>query len=423
MTTNKHYTPFSRKPKVFYGYWIVAAGFFCAFITSGCGFYAFSLFVKPLQAEFDWSRGGIMAAFTIYFLVMGVAAPTIGNLVHRFGPRRVMATGASIAGLGFISLSLMNNLWHFYGGYILIGVGQAGAGIVPITAVVSNWFQKRRGTAIGIMATGIGAGGLALAPLIGGYLIPNLDWRASYRVLALLAWTLIPLALLVIRAKPADMGLYPDGMQAPEVVATETSPLTDKGLTLKMALATSGFWLIVVSYLTNGFSQVGVVQNQVPYLEDIGFPVAMAAGVLGVVGLGSLIGKFGFGWLCDRIAPKYAWSISLGFQLTGTVILMRIGSASPLAMVWLYAIIMGLGVGGWLPTMSMLVSTNFGLASYGIIFGMLTLAQCVGTATGPLLAGYMYDTMSTYHWAFIIFLALYTVAMPTILAVRHPRSL
>jgi len=422
MTTNKIFSPLSKKPRAFYGYWIVAAGFFCAFISSGCGFYAFSLFVKPLQAEFGWGRGGIMVAFTIYFLVIGMAAPAIGSLVDRYGPRRVMAIGASIAGLGFISLSLMNSLWYFYGSYILIGVGQAGAGMIPITAVVSNWFKKRRGTAIGIMATGIGAGGLVMAPLIGGYLIPNLGWRVSYRILALLVWMfIIPVALLVIKAKPADMGLHPDGI-ALEATATEASPSTAQGLTLKMALATSGFWLIVVSYLTNGFSQVGVVQTQVPYLEDIGFPVTMAAGALGVVGLGSLVGKFSFGWLCDRIPPKYAWCISLGLQLAGTIILFSVGPASPLAMVWLYAIVIGLGIGGWLPTMSMLVSTNFGLASYGIIFGMITLAQCAGSAGGPLVAGYMYDTMGTYRWAFIIFLALYAVAMPAIMAVRHPKS-
>jgi len=413
-----------QKPKVFYGYWIVVVGFFCVFITSGCGFYAFSLFVKPLQADFAWGRGGIMAAFTIYFLVMGVTAPSVGRLIDRYGASKVISIGAFIAGLGFVLLSLMHNLWYFYSGYIIIGVGMAATGYVPATTVVSNWFKKRRGTAIGIMSIGVGAGGFALAPLIGGYLIPNFGWRASYLALTLLTWMLIPLALLVIKTKPADMGLYPDGVEAPEAVAEAKASLSaSKGLSLKMALATSGFWLIAVSFLTSSFSQVGILQSQVPHLEDIRFPPATAATALGAVGLGSLVGKFGFGWLCDRIQAKHACCIGLALQLAAIIILMSVDSASPLAMVWLYAIIMGLGVGGWLPTMSMLVSTNFGLASYGIIFGMITLAQCVGTATGPLLAGYMYDTMGTYHWAFIIFLALYTVAMPTILAVRHPRSL
>lgn len=414
---------FSKKPKVFYGYWIVAATFFCLFIHSGCWFYAFSLFVRPLQAEFDWGRGEIMVALTISFLVMGVTSPFVGRLVDRYGARKVITIGSFIAGLGFILLSLMNNLWYFYGGHIIIAVGMAAMGIVVATAVVSNWFKKRRGTAIGIMAAGIGAGGLALAPLIGGYLIPNFGWSTSYLASALLTWILIPLALLVIRTKPADMGLYPDGIEAPEAATEAKASLPAyEGLNLRRALATPAFWLIAVSFLTNGFSQVGIFHNQVPHLEDIGFPVVTAATALGVLGLGSLIGKFSFGWLCDQMQAKYAWCISLGLQLAGTIMLTSMRPASPPAILWLYVIVMGLGIGGWLPTLSMLISTNFGLVSYGAIFGMMALAQSIGAAAGSLMAGYMYDSMGTYHWAFIIFLALYVVAIPTALVIRRPKS-
>ena len=415
---------FSKKPKVFYGYWVVVAAFFCVFIMSGCGFYAFSLFVRPLQADFGWDRGGIMAAFAVYFLVMGVASPFVGRLVDRYGARKVIAIGAVIGGLGFILLSLMNNLWYFYGGYIVTGIGMAAIGAVPASAVVSNWFKKRRGTAIGLMSAGVGAGGFVLAPLVGGYLIPNFGWRVSYRALALLTWMLIPLVLRVIKTKPADMGLYPDGMPAPEAMAvTEASLSASEGLSLKMALATPTLWLIAVSFLASAFSHVGVIQNQVPYLEDIGFPVAAAAGALGGVGLGSLIGKLGFGWLCDRIQPKYACCISLVLQLVSIIILMSVQPVSPLAIIWLYAIVMGLGAGGWLPTMSMLISASFGSASYGAVFGVIIFAQSIGIAAGPLMAGYMYDTMNTYHWAFIILSALYIVAIPAVLAVRRPKSL
>lgn len=364
-----------------------------------------------------------MIALTILFLVGGMTAPFIGRVVDRYGARKVLASGAFIAGLGFVLLSLVHTLWHFYGGYVIVGVGMAATGMVPSTAVVSNWFKKRRGTAIGIMSSGLGAGGLALAPLMGGYLIPNFGWRASYLVLAVLTWVLIPLALLVIKTKPADMGLYPDGKQNSEAEAeAEASLSATGGLTLRMALATSSFWLIAVSFLAHGFSEVGVLQSQVPYLEDIGFPAAMAAGVLGGVGLWSLIGKFGFGWLCDRIQAKYACTIGLGLQFVGTIMLMSVRPASPQAIIWLYAVVIGLGIGSWLPTMSMLISTNFGLTAYGAIFGMTSLTQSIGAATGPLMAGYVHDTIGSYHWAFIIFLALYTVAVPTVLAVRRPKS-
>ncbi|MFC2016209.1 MFS transporter [Chloroflexota bacterium] len=415
--------PLSKKPKVFYGYWIVLTAFFCLFLVSGCGFYAFSLFVRPLQAEFGWGRGGIMAAWTVLFLLSGMAAPFIGRLIDRYGTRKIIAIGAFITGLGFVLLSQMNSLWYLYIGHALIGGGHAAIGPVPTSTMVSNWFKKRRGLSIGIMSTGVGAGGFVLAPLIGGYLIPNFGWRVSYLALALITWTLIPLALLVVRTKPADMGLSPDGIEDTETIARAKSSLpASSGLSLKIALATSTFWLIAVSFLAGNFGAVGTVQNQVPHLEDIGFSVAMAATALGAVALGSLFGKFGFGWLCDQIQANYAWGISLGLMLAGTIILMSMGPESPLAIVWLYAVVTGLGHGGWLPTMSMIVSTNFGLAAYGTIFGLITLAHGIGGATGPLFGGYMYDLMGSYRWAFIIFLALYAVAIPATLAVRRPKS-
>ena len=414
-----------RKPKIFYGYWIVVATFFCLFVYSGAGFFAFSLFVKPLETDMGWTRGGIMAAFTIFLVIVGVASPFVGRLIYRYEARKVIATGALIVGIGFISVSQVNNLGYFYVSYALIGIGMAAIAHVPSTTIVSNWFKKRRGTAIGLMSTGIGAGGFALAPLVGGLLIPNFGWRVSYIVLGLLTWVLvIPLVLLVVRTKPADMGLFPDGRQAPAATeVTEASSPTAKKITLKMALATSSFWLISVSFLAGCFSQVGILQTQAPYLQDINFPEALAAGTLGIYGLVSVFGKIGFGWLCDRIPAKYAWCIGSGIHVVGVIILMSIEPASPLALIWLFVILTGLAGGSWLPTMAMLVSTNFGLSAYGAIYGMVALFQSIGIATGPLMAGVMYDIMGNYYWAFIVFLASAVVAIPAILAVRRPRPL
>lgn len=365
-----------------------------------------------------------MLGFTIYFLLTGLAAPLVGSLADRYGVRGVIAAGALVTGLGFASLNLLQSLWHFYVAQFFIGVGMAAIGQVPASAMVSNWFIKRRGTAIGIMSTGIGAGILVLAPLVGSFLIPNFGWRTSYLALGIFTLILIPLALFVVRTKPADMGLYPDGIESPEDVAEAKASLSAvKGLSLKVTLGTAAFWLLAVTFFINGFSGLGVIQNQVPHLQDIGFPLAMAANALTGLGLGSAIGKFIFGWLCDQIKAKYACAISFVLLAVGTIILMSVKPASPLAIIWLYAITLGLGAGGWLPTMSMLISINFGLTSYGAIFGMISLVQAVGGAFGPLFGGYMYDMMNTYQWAFIIFLALYAVAIPAVLLVRRPKSL
>lgn len=415
--------PLSKKPGFYYGYWIVAATFLCTFIWSGSGFYAFSLFIKPLQMGLGWNRGEIMIALTLWFLVNAVASPLVGKMVDRYGVRKVISIGAIIGGLGFVSLSLMNDLWHFYIGYVVIGAGTAAAGAVPATTVVSNWFKKRRGTAIGVTSIGVGGGGFVMAPLLGGYLIPHFGWRVAYLVLALLVWIIIiPLALFVIKTKPADTGHYSEGAEpAPDIISARVSSSADARFTLREALATSALWLAIISFWSNAFSHVSIIQSQVPYLSDIGFPVAMAATALGGIGLASAVAKITFGWLCDQVPAKFAVCIGLGFQLAGIILLINLGPASPPTQLWLYTVIMGFGAGSWLPTMSMLVSTNFGLSSYGTIFGVVSFAFFFGGAIGPLLAGYMYDAMGTYRSAFIIFAALYVVAIPVILAIRRPR--
>ena len=421
MSTEQTAKP-ARK-KIFYGYWVLGVSVVCLALYSGAGVGVFSLFVTPLQSEFGWGRGEIMLGFTMYFLLTGLASPVVGMLVDRYGVRGVIAVGALIVGLGYGSLFFMRSLVHLYVTFFFIGTGMSAVSQVPASTMVSNWFVKRRGTAIGIMSTGIGVGILVLAPLVGGFLIPTFGWRVAYLAIGILAWLLIPLALFVVRTRPSDMGLFPDGVASAEALAgIDGHSFATKGLSLKMATGTLAFWLLCVTFFVNGFASLGVIQNQVQHLQDIGFPLAMASSALTGLGLGSAIGKFFFGWLCDQIKATYACALSLVLLAAGTIMLMYIQPTSPLAMVWLYSIVLGLGAGGWLPTMSMLVNINFGLVAYGAIFGMISLAQGIGGALGPFFGGYLYDTMNTYRQAFTIFLVLFGVAIPLVLSVRRPRS-
>jgi MFS family permease len=185
-------------------------------------------------------------------------------------------------------------------------------------------------------------------------------------------------------------------------------------------LTSSSLWLTAISFLAHGFSEVGLLQTQVPYLRDIGFPAATASTAFGIVGLFSLIGKFGFGWLCDRIVPKNACAIGLGVELAALFIFFGVSPQSPRTLLWLYAAVIGLGVGSWLPAMSMIVSTNFGLSAYGAIFGIVSFAMSIGSSTGPLLSGYIFDITGSYHSVFTLFVFSYVVAIAAVLAVRRP---
>jgi MFS family permease len=413
-----------RKGRVFYGYWLVAATFLFMLLSYGCASFVFSLFVNPLQSSFGWGRGQVMVGFTIFFVVQGVASPLVGRLVDRYGPRGVIPVGALVMGLGFSLVSRTDSLLLFYASYVIIGFGSAGMGIVPCSAVVSSWFKRKRGMALGVMSAGLGAGGLVMAPVV-AQLLDSFDWRTAYLTMAVIIWVVsIPLSLALIRTRPSELGFYPDGDKTgSEGMPSSASTGSDgQGLSLRQASKAAAIWLIGISFFVSGFSNTGALHAPVPFLEDIGFPTATAAAALGALGLGSAVGKIFFGWLCDRIPPKRASAIGLTLQLGGILVLLTIRADSSQALIWAYALLLGFGVGSWLPTMSMLISRTFGLAYYGSVFGVIAFLESAGTALGPLFAGLMYDATGTYYHAFVTFALLYAVAIPAILLVKRPAS-
>ncbi|MBN1856808.1 MAG: MFS transporter [Dehalococcoidia bacterium] len=410
----------SRRP--FYGYHLVAITFIFMLLSYGSGSFVFSLFVHPLQSTFGWGRGQVMVGFTIFFAVQGLVSPFVGRLVDRHGSRRVIPLGALAMGLGFVLVSRTGDLLQFYVSYVIIGAGSAGMGIVPCSAVVSNWFRRKRGVAVGVMASGMGAGGFVMAPVVAHFL-ESYDWRTAYFAMAVIVCAVtIPLALALIRTRPSDMGLYPDGdsIAPDEAQASLWAGMDREGLSLRQSARTVAIYLIGISFFVSGFSNTGALHAPVPFLEDIGFPTATAALALGTLGLGSALGKVFFGWLCDRIPPKRACAVGLTLQLCGVLVLLTIRADSSLALIWAYALLLGFGIGSWLPSMSTLVSKTFGLAHYGSIFGVIAFLESTGTSLGPLFAGLMFDATGTYYHAFVTFAVLYAVAIPAVLLVKKP---
>jgi MFS family permease len=314
----------------------------------------------------------------------------------------------------------MGELWQFYLFYITVGTGTSFVGVVPATTVVSNWFKKRRGWAIGILGTGIGAGAVLLPLVIGAFLIPEFGWRTSYVASGVFViLTITPLSLLIIRQKPEDMGLLADGSDNNQSFDMDTEHGSDSevGLSLKNALKTRAFWLMALAFFTICTANQALMQNHVPHLSDMGYASRITALALSIVGIGSGIGKFTFGWLCDFIKPKYTLAIGAVFGISSVVVLMNTDAVSSVFMIGSYALMLGLCVGSWLPAMSMNVSRTFGLASYSVIFGAISLIFTFGGALGPTVAGIMYDYNQSYNLAFIISMALYGITIPAILLV------
>jgi len=418
-------TEFPAKPRIFYGYYLVALTFLFMVLINGCGVYAFSLFVRPLEGSLGWGRSSIMGGFTVFYLAMAVTSPLAGRLVDRYGARAVIPVGAALMCLGFLLVSRMTTFAVFYIAYAIVGAGASHMGPVPCSAVISNWFVRKRGMAIGLMSAGYGVGGLMLAPLV-GLLLSHHDWRTAYLLMGvvILAVT-VPLSLGLVRTRPEEMCLSPDGDSEPpkDASARIREASRSQGLTTRQSLRTSVFWLIALAFTFSSFAHMGTMQSSAPFLEDIGYPTAAAASALGGIGLGSTLGKILFGWLCDRVRANRVSAIGMTLQLAAVLILLAVRTSSPSWIIAAYAVLLGFGMGAWVPTLSMLASTSFGLLYYGAVFGALYLCQGFGAASGPFFSGLVHDATGSYNSVFVTYAVLQAIAIPTILLARSPSRL
>ncbi|MEE8174555.1 MAG: MFS transporter, partial [Dehalococcoidia bacterium] len=288
---------------------------------------------------------------------------------------------------------------------------------IPVATAVSNWFVERRGLAMGITLTGFGLGGLTMIPLA-SYLIATLGWRMAYHLLGLLICiVLIPLSILVIRHRPEDKGLLPDGKTPPE---SKPSPSAvedehDRGLTLKGALRTKAFWLIVGALSLAFIGAGSVIAHVIPFFQDMGIPPQTAATILGLTIGVSILGRVAAGYIADRMSVKYVALFFLLLQIAGLLLLL---GTSSMAMVWFFVVVFGLAIGGMFALEPLLISEYFGLTSFGAIYGGLWVFVSIGFAAGPPLAGYIFDVTGSYDLAFILFMATTLVAMALFLFLK-----
>lgn len=398
---------------------IVIVAFLCAFVYSGFGIYAFGLFVGPIEAETQWNRASISVAFTAVFIIVGLSSTLTGKALDRYSTRGVVTVGALLAAAGFSCLSTIRELWQFYASYVLVGVGLAAMGLVPATTLVSRWFIRGRGTMLGIALTGVGAGGLVTAPLVGGYLIPVHGWRVAYLAMAGVVWALVPLFALITRSRPQDVGTWPDGAEA----RPDAGGQTPSSPPLELPPSTSARRLasIMLVFFLTGLASVGTLVTHTPFLTDVGATTNIAAASLALLSVCSLSGKFFFGRLSDAIGPTKACTLGVLLQLAAILVLsvLSTNSAAVITLVWPYAILLGLGIGSREPTMSTLVSSIFGTERYGEAFGLVVLAYSIGAALGPLIAGYAYDIKGTYSAAFAAFAGFAVVSIALLVTLHR----
>ncbi len=415
---------------MFYGWWVVFGSAGIIFLTGGTFFYGFGMLITPMTEEFGWSRASIAGAFSLRTELGGVWAPVVGYLVDRVGPRRLLLTGVFLVGTGFILLSRIQAVWQLYAVAALIAIG-IGATAGPVAmAAVAYWFHKKRGRALALMTVGGGSSGVMVVVLAA--LIAAFDWRTALIITGFTQWVVcIPLALIV-RNRPQDLGLLPDGEPVLPVgqqaaaderqaaSADEVAACQDEGLTMGQALGNRSFWLVASGMGLIGLGSVAVIAHQVAFLEEeMDFPPLVASLAQMAVPIVSLAGRLGFGWLADYVDKRKVLAIAYLFIAVGIVLMATVQSAWQVP---LYLMIFAPGWGGSISVRPALQAEYFGLRAFGGIQGLMYFVAGVGSFTGPIFAGVIYDVTDSYRLAFLIVGLVVLVAVPAVLAAGRPRT-
>ena len=404
------------RPKLFYGWWIVLVSLVVLFITLGLGYYSFGVFFTPLVTDFGWSRAALSGAMSLFLLAWGLASPLTGRLTDRYGPRRLIIWGTVGLGASLCLLSLTTALWQLYLLYAFAGAASAICSEIPTSTAVSHWFRRKRGIAMGVTSTGIGFGGLILAPAV-NQLILSLGWQTTFVIAGVLAWvTIIPLAALVMKNRPQEIGLVPDGDSSPNPMSTgEPRHQTNANpLSRSSPVSTRDVWLMGIGFSMASFGLIGVTTHQVPYMIDNGIDATAAATALGLTAGIGVLSKLSFGYLADRFSPRGVMSACIALQAVGVVLLIQISSLG----IWAFVVVFAFAMGGNNTLRPLVIGEFFDLAAFGRVSGLTEFIRRVGAAAGPFLAGYIFDITGSYRYAFITFMVAYAVGIVTLLLIR-----
>lgn len=389
----------------FYGWAIVAV----AFVTMALGVNArtaFSLFFPPILEEFGWQRGATAGAFSFGFLISAVLSPLLGKLMDRFGPRVVMELGVGVTGLGLLCAALVSQPWHLYLTLgVLVGAGSVALGYTGQALFLPNWFVRRRGLAMSIAFAGVGIGSIVLLPVI-QWAIEAHGWRAACVTLGIVILAVLAPLNLLLRQRPQDLGLEPDGDLAPVSGSrSQMDNVVDRAWaavdwTLARAMRTARFWWLAAGYFAAMIAWYSVQVHQTKYLVDVGFSGSYAAWALGFVSLAGIPGQIALGHLSDRIGREWVWTVGcLGFAIC-YVALLALGAAPSAALLWTMVIAQGFLGYGMTSVVGAIPAEIFQGKHYGSIFGTLMGAAIAGGAFGPWLFGLVYDLTETYAAGF-----------------------
>ena len=410
--------------RAYYGWAIVFTSFFISIAQVPMYGPVFSVFMKPIEDELGWSRTTITVAFTVGSLGGALLASVVGPIVDRYGARGVMSVTGLLVTVGLLAIAAMSEPWHFWVAYgVARTVSVAGVGLGTSVAI-ANWFIRKRGRAIAMRAAGQRTG-QAIVPLLILPVLLTLGWRESFVVLAVVAALFITIpSLMFIRRRPEDFGLRPDGDSAAVHPHPNLPPSRGKGpggvpafagttieaeeysWTLRQVRATRTLWLLTLGMAAGLSAQIAINVHAVANFEDKGISQGLAVTVASIFTGVAAVSMMGWGMLVERIHVRYVSMAAMGLFFLAMGVLL-VAETYPMAV--LFAVLFGLGTGGWTVAQMIMIPNYFGRLHAGSIKGFISPVEGLLGISGPLVAAFVFDATGSYDAAFVAAAATFAV--------------
>jgi len=407
----------------FYGWWIVGAGGMVQWYASAIFWRGFQAFVPPILETFGWSRGVTGAAISLQRGESGMISPFVGVILDKYGPRKAMAFGILLTGGGFVYMSQMQSLWQFYIAIGLLTLGMSFGTFIVFVVTVANWFVRKRARALATLMSFSAIGGLTLPILVAS--IDTFGWREVMLACGIGFWLIGFPATLVMRKRPEDYGMVPDGGPDKSLAngkANRAGGIREQAITMRQAIKLRFFWqLAIVTSLGQLVSSTNLFHFAA--LLDYGMTAALAAAAAGAVAIGDLSGRAGIAVIGDRFDKRKMLTIAMIMQTIGVAGLAGInaevfGVNLGLWPLPLFVVFFGLGFGSSIPLRLSILGDYFGRTSYGSIVGLTSSVNALFGAAGPALVGFIYDGTDSYRLGFTTLAVMLVISIPLALGLE-----
>jgi MFS family permease len=402
--------------RFYYGYVMVGIAFLIMLISWGL-YITYGVFFDSMLNQFGWTRAAISGAYSLSSIISGVLGIAVGWLTDRFGPRLIVTVAGVCLGLGYLLMSFVNSVWELYFFYgIVVGIGMAGLW-VPLVSPIVRWFTDKRSLMTGIIISGLTVGQL-IGPVVISRLIAAYEWRQSYFILGIAAMVLIAVLAQFMKRDPVQTRQLVGKTDERAKPVAKSSP--DQDFSLKEAAHTLQFWLVAIIFFCVGFAAFSITVHIVPHATNLGISEVAAANILAINGGIGIIGNFVMGGILgDKIGNRKAFIIGLFLMAAA---LFWLVPARELWVLYVFALVFGIGIGGVGTSESPLLARLFGLTSHGLIYAVLGLGWTTGGAVGPIVTGYLCDINGNYQLAFLISGIVAALGLLLIIILRPARK-